>query len=97
MFYLVHRVFIANDDWLDRLSDVEGAKHILEKLQQVLTEVTTSHHWAITLSIGVVTFFTPPACSEDIIGFADKLMYSVKTSGKNNIAFESWSVDNGFN
>jgi diguanylate cyclase (GGDEF)-like protein len=73
-------------------TDVEGAKHILEKIQGILTELTTSHHWQISFSIGCVTFFSPPASAEDIIGFADKLMYSVKKSGKNNIAYESWSV-----
>jgi diguanylate cyclase (GGDEF)-like protein len=78
-------------------TDADGVKHILEKIKVVLTELTTRYQWPISFSIGVVTFSSPPTTAEDIIGLADTLMYSVKIRGKNNIAFESWSVDNGFN
>jgi len=71
-------------------TNTQGAKHVLDKIQRLLTELVTRHNWPTTFSMGVVTFSEPPASAEEMMGFADKVMYSVKKRGKNNIAFESW-------
>ncbi len=71
-------------------TDLDGVKHGLAKIQRILTELTTHHHWPITFSMGVVTFAKPPASAQEMIGFADQVMYSVKKQGKNSIAFEVW-------
>jgi PleD family two-component response regulator len=46
-----------------------------------------ANHWNVTFSIGVVTFTTPPNSTDAALNMADKLMYSVKNSGKNNIFY----------
>lgn len=37
-------------------------------------------------SIGLVTYRQPPAYVDEMVQAADKLMYEVKGSGKNNVA-----------
>jgi PleD family two-component response regulator len=44
--------------------------------------------------MGVATFFEPPASVEEMMGFADKLMYSAKARGKKRVVFESWPGTN---
>ena len=66
------------------------AKQSLERIQAHLNDLVTNHSWPITFSIGAVTFSEPPASVEEIMGFADEVMYSVKKQGKNGIQFTSW-------
>jgi diguanylate cyclase (GGDEF)-like protein len=71
-------------------TNAEGSKHIFEKIYRQLSEMVVSHGWSTTFSVGVVTFTKPPASVEEMIEFSDKVMYSVKRQGKNNVSFESW-------
>lgn len=63
----------------------EAAKIVLVKLQGALTQLMADNRWPVTFSIGAVTFLNAPDSSEEMIQKADKLMYSVKQSGKNRI------------
>ncbi|MDA8138690.1 MAG: GGDEF domain-containing protein [Desulfobacteraceae bacterium] len=71
-------------------TDAGGARHMVEKTKEILIELVARHGWPITFSMGVVTFTQPPGSVEEMLCFADKVMYSVKRQGKNSIAFESW-------
>ena len=48
----------------------------------------TRNGWLVTFSIGLAIFTNVPESEDDIISFADKLMYRVKSSGKNNVVTE---------
>jgi PleD family two-component response regulator len=50
-----------------------------------LLQTMYRHQWNVTFSIGAVTFIKPPNCVEEMIQKADRLMYLVKTNGKNKI------------
>jgi diguanylate cyclase (GGDEF)-like protein len=67
-----------------------GAKQMSTRIQELLTEIVVSHRWPISFSIVVVTFFQPPPSTREMMERADKLMHSIKKSGKNSIAYESW-------
>ena len=70
--------------------DAEGSRQVIERIRRSLLEAMRDKDWPVTFSIGVVAFFRPPASLEDMVECVDTLMYSVKRSGKNGIAFESW-------
>jgi PleD family two-component response regulator len=46
------------------------------------------HGWPVTLSIGVVTFTSPPSTVDETLRISDQLMYSAKNNGKNDIQYE---------
>ena len=46
--------------------------------------------WSVGFSIGLVTFQTLPEDIMEAMEIADKLMYSVKNSKKDNIAYKVW-------
>jgi diguanylate cyclase (GGDEF)-like protein len=60
----------------------EAAWIVLEKLERVLTETMAASEWPVTFSIGAVTYAVPPDSTDEIIGKADQIMYSIKSSGK---------------
>ncbi|MGA2506140.1 MAG: diguanylate cyclase [Chitinispirillaceae bacterium] len=43
------------------------------------------YSWNVTLSAGIVTYKKPPKSVDEMIRFADNVMYSVKKHGKNNL------------
>jgi diguanylate cyclase (GGDEF)-like protein len=58
---------------------------VLERLHNALTEAMAASKWAVTFSIGAVTFRRPLASAADMISEADKVMYSAKAGGKNRV------------
>ncbi len=71
-------------------TNVEETKHIIEKIRSLLADSVANQSWPVTFSMGVVTFSEPPASAEEMMGFVDRVMYSVKKQGKNGISFTSW-------
>lgn len=65
----------------------EAAQTILHKLHEELISDLRGDHWSTTFSIGVVTCLHAPHRSDELISIADKLMYTVKQSGKSSIRF----------
>jgi diguanylate cyclase (GGDEF)-like protein len=49
-----------------------------------------SHDWPVTFSVGMVTFETVPATTEQTLKVADEVMYDVKRGGKDNIVSQVW-------
>jgi diguanylate cyclase (GGDEF)-like protein len=71
-------------------TDAPAAKAKLEQLRDLLLETARQRNWPVTYSIGLVTFVHPPKSTDDMIGEADHLMYSVKRGSKNNLAVGTW-------
>lgn len=63
-----------------------AAADAIGNLQKHLLAAMAREGWPVTFSIGLVICETPPQGVQEILGFADSLMYSVKKSGKNRIA-----------
>lgn len=48
-------------------------------------KVQVEQHWPVTFSIGMVTYLKAPPSTDEMIRVADRLMYEVKDSGKNEL------------
>jgi diguanylate cyclase (GGDEF)-like protein len=71
-------------------TDAPSARVAIEKLRGLLLDLSQERNWPVTYSIGLVTFEQAPKSTDDMIGEADKLMYSVKRGSKNNLQVGVW-------
>ncbi|MBE0670281.1 MAG: GGDEF domain-containing protein [Anaerolineales bacterium] len=71
-------------------TDTNTAKIAISKMQKKLQEEMMANKWPITFSIGVISLNAPQLSVDDILGLADKLMYSVKNYGKDNIKYATY-------
>ena len=58
------------------------------KLKKELDAVMAENHWPVTFSVGLGIFNRVLASEDAMISFTDKLMYRVKSAGKNNVSIE---------
>jgi diguanylate cyclase (GGDEF)-like protein len=63
----------------------ETANTALAKVREQLLRAMEQNRWPVTFSFGMVTFISPPESVDQAIRLTDKLMYTVKNSGKNTI------------
>ena len=63
-----------------------AARSYIAKLQPLFKALATDRGWSITFSIGVITYDAAPESIETLLAVADKMMYSVKRSGKDGVA-----------
>jgi diguanylate cyclase (GGDEF)-like protein len=68
-------------------TDERAALNIIDKIHSIsdLPEFVRAN---ITLSIGMVTYLSPPESVDEMIRTTDTLMYSVKSGGKNNVLYK---------
>jgi diguanylate cyclase (GGDEF)-like protein len=66
----------------------EDSSAIVKRMRKNLQDAIGEKRWPVTMSVGAVTFYTPPATVDAMIAEADKLMYIVKSNGKNDIRHE---------
>ena len=71
-------------------TDIEIAKNVIPKIQSEVLDVMKNNNWPVTLSIGVLTVLKGSKDMKVMSQKADELMYSVKNSGKNGIAYEEF-------
>jgi PleD family two-component response regulator len=45
----------------------------------------------VTFSIGLMTFITAPASTNELVKMVDDLMYTVKNNGKNAISYSVYA------
>lgn len=64
----------------------EAAEDAMGNLHGHLLAAMKDENWPVTFSIGLVICENPPRDVDEVLNFADSLMYSVKNSGKNRIA-----------
>ena len=78
---------LGGDEFVIVLSNVdkEHAVAALNKLRRELDLAMAKHDWPVTFSIGLGIFLDVPASEDEIISFTDKLMYQVKSGGKNDL------------
>ncbi|GAB4306581.1 MAG: hypothetical protein Kow0090_21740 [Myxococcota bacterium] len=60
----------------------------LSKLNEGVQKGLNQGGWGVTLSIGAVSYATPPREIQELIKKADSLMYNAKNKGKNQIELE---------
>ncbi len=72
-------------------TDAEASKAAIRKVESKLKE-SAARRWAVTFSVGVMTFDTVPDSAEEMVCRADELMYSVKQSGKNRSEFRRFPL-----
>lgn len=65
-----------------------AAQWVVFRIHNLLLKTVEERGWPVTLSIGVVTFNTPPASVDEILEKADTVMYSAKGEGKNRVKYE---------
>lgn len=69
-------------------TNTEGALAVSAKLRGELRRTAAENNYPIGFSMGVAVFPAVPARLDDAIKAADRLMYRVKTSGKDNLMCE---------
>lgn len=63
----------------------DAANRLLQNMLRVLTTTMERNEWAITFSIGAITFLEAPESVEDMVRRTDAILYAVKRNGKNHI------------
>ena len=61
---------------------------IVDRIRSSLSKIVKENNWAVTISIGVVTFNNPDYKVDRMIKEADDLMYSAKKSGKDTAKYK---------
>lgn len=73
-------------------TDRDSAVNAVDKLKRELDALMSAQGWPVTFSIGLGIFPGVPASEDEIISFTDKLMYRVKSSGKNNVLTDEFAA-----
>ena len=68
----------------------DAVQSYVAKLRPLVNNMAAEHQWPVTCSIGVITCTASPESVESLIARVDALMYAVKQSGKDNVAFSSF-------
>jgi diguanylate cyclase (GGDEF)-like protein len=63
----------------------DAAGRVLSKVLRALDEAMLRGEYPVTFSIGAVTFLNPPESLQEMIRQADRVMYSIKSTGKNRL------------
>ncbi len=80
---------LGGDEFAILLPDTnsEAARSVMAKLRERLLQHLQEKKYAVTLSIGVVTFETMHDSPSAMIYMADETMYAVKQKGKNGVEY----------
>lgn len=80
---------VGGDEFVILLPEVgtEVAQAVISKMRHRLSEEMQDKSWPVTFSIGVLTFTAVPVSADEMLSMADRMMYTVKNSGKNNISY----------
>jgi diguanylate cyclase (GGDEF)-like protein len=83
---------VGGDEFAILLPEVDSdtARAAISKMQQKMMEEMITNKWPVTFSIGVITLNAPQFTVDEIIGMADKMMYSVKNHGKNDVKYATY-------
>lgn len=74
-------------------TDQKSVKVVMQKVTEELNQLSKCNNWPTTFSIGVMTCTNGGCALDEIIASADKLMYEVKNTGKNNISYAQYPAD----
>lgn len=78
---------LGGDEFVAMLPNtaIEGANSVLERIRHKVECEMQKESLEVRCSIGAEVFYTIPNNTDDLINSADKIMYSVKNSGKNRV------------
>ena len=71
-------------------TDQDAARVVIPKICNRLADVMADNRWPVTLSVGVVTFYTAPKTPREMIRAAERMMWAVKKAGKNNARYAAF-------
>jgi diguanylate cyclase (GGDEF)-like protein len=85
---------IGGDEFVCLMPETEEtqAKSAILNVESSLKKRMSKKNWNVSFSIGLVTFDTLPEDVHEALKVADELMYSVKKSKKNAIAYKVWKI-----
>jgi diguanylate cyclase (GGDEF)-like protein len=66
----------------------DAARIVLGKIQREMQDAVKAKNWSVSLSVGMITYLTPPASADKLLERIDALMYEVKRGGKSRIRHE---------
>jgi len=73
--------------------DQQGAKVATQRMLTFLRKLSASNGWPTSISMGVVTNRNSECKLDDVVTMADRLMYQVKSTGKNNVEYSLYGAD----
>jgi diguanylate cyclase (GGDEF)-like protein len=77
---------LGGDEFVVLLSgDATQTLIAAERVQIYLNMQMRANGWAVTASIGAMSFTNPPASASEALNMADRLMYQAKAAGKNRM------------
>lgn len=77
-------------------TDQPAVQCVMAKLKEQLQILSAENRWPITFSIGVITIVDSRYTLDEVITQADRLMYDVKRSGKNDVHYLSLPAEYEF-
>lgn len=80
---------LGGDEFAILLTDTTQAEaeKVIARVRSRLQQVMEENNWPVTLSIGVVTYSTPPESLREAMREADNAMYHVKQLSKNSVEY----------
>jgi diguanylate cyclase (GGDEF)-like protein len=66
-------------------TDGATASRVLARVRSELDHAMKEQRWAMTFSVGLVSFSPTPASMQEMLQAADSAMYSAKRKGKNQV------------
>lgn len=81
---------LGGDEFVVMLPEGEpgAGVQVVLKLRGTFRETMKDAGWPISVSIGLVTFVRPPDSVDEMLKWADSLMYEVKREGKDDVKME---------
>jgi len=82
-------VRLGGDEFLLYLPETgeSEARAIISRLLANLSSVMAKNQWAVSFSLGTMTFLKLPGSIDEMIRVADEMMYQAKQGGKNRTCF----------
>ena len=69
-------------------TDAVSAEAVIRKVQGVIADLFREGRWDVTMSVGLLTWESPPDSCDQALRKADDLMYRAKSEGKNRVCHE---------
>lgn len=66
------------------------AEATVSRIRRALAEMARAQGWEVTFSMGVTTFTEVPQSIDSALQHADRLMYTVKEAGRDNVRHAVW-------
>jgi diguanylate cyclase (GGDEF)-like protein len=82
---------LGGDEFLVLLTEIQAveAEQVVTRFRETLLDTFRQHQWPVTLSAGVASFENEfPGSVDEMVQYADHLMYAAKQSGKDKVVAE---------